>query len=165
MTADTRPSAGSDLREPLQRETVGSIGYRDLISVGADATVADAVEVMQERAVGCLVVMDGSSLRGIFTEHDLVTRVLGQVESLDVPLNEYMTPDPITARVDEPIHKLLTRMYQRGIRHVPVVAVDGSPVGTMSIKRAVYFVADHYPTAVLNVAPDPERYPETREGG
>jgi CBS domain-containing protein len=133
--------------------------------VRVDATVADAVHLMQERGVGCLVVIEAGSLRGIFTERDLVTRVLGKVDSLDVPLSEYMTPDPITARVDEPIHKLLTRMYQQRIRHIPVVDADGRPVGTMSIKRAVYFVADHYPTAVLNVAPDAQSYPETREGG
>lgn len=165
MSPDSGSRGGSDLREPLQRETVARVGYRDLVSLGIDATVADAVQLMQERAVGCLVVIDAGTLRGIFTERDLVMRVLGKVDSLEVPLSEYMTPDPVTARVDEPIHALLTRMYQRRIRHVPVVDPDGRPVGTLSIKRAVYFIADRYPTAVLNVAPDPQSYPETREGG
>lgn len=165
MAGDTRSRGASDLREPLQHETVEHIGYRALVSLGLDASVADAVQLMQAKAVGCLVVVEAGTLHGIFTERDLVTRVLGRVDSLDVPLREYMTSDPVTVRVDEPVHRLLTRMYQHRVRHVAVVDTEERPVGTMSIKRAVHFVADRYPTAVFNVAPDPQSYPDTREGG
>lgn len=165
MSGDTRSRGASDLREPLQRETVEHIGYRPLVSVALDATVADAVRLMQEKAVGCLVVVDGDALHGIFTERDLVMRVLGRVASLEVPLREYMTSDPVTTRVDEPVHRLLARMYRHRVRHVAVLDAEDRPVGTMSIKRAVHFVADRYPTAVFNVTPDPESYPETCEGG
>ncbi len=158
-------STDADLSGPLQRETVASVGYRDLVSLGMDASLADAVQLMQEKAVGCVVVVEGESLRGIFTERDLVSRVLGKVDSLQLPLKNYMTPDPVTVRVDEPVHELLTRMYQGGMRHVPVIDADDRPIGMTSIKRAAHLLADHYPKAVLNVAPDPERYPKTREGG
>ncbi len=155
----------TDLREPLQRETVASVGHRDLVSLELEATLADALRLMQEEAVGCLVVVERGALRGIFTERDVVTRVLGKVESLDRPLREYMTPDPATARVDEPIYRVLARMARGGMRHLPVVDESGAPIGTLSVKRAVHFLADHYPEAVFNIPPDPDRFPASREGG
>ena len=155
----------ADLREPLQRETVASVGYRDLLTCEVDATLAEALRLMREKGVGCLVVVEKGALRGIFTERDVLTRVLGKVRSLDVPLREHMTPDPTTARVDEPIHVVLTRLLQGGMRHLPVVDAEGLPIGTMSVKRAVHFLAEHYPEAVRNIAPNPERVPESREGG
>ena len=156
----------TDLREPLQRETVASIGFRDLVALEIEgASLADAIRLMQERAVGCLVVLDRGRLAGIFTERDLLARVLGKARSFDQPLADYVTRNPTTARVDEPIHLVLTRMHQGKMRHLPVVDAAGRPVGTMSVKRAAHFLADHYPEAVFNVPPDPDRFPESREGG
>ena len=77
----------------------------------------------------------------------------------------FVSSKPTTARVDEPIHRVLGRMFAGGMRHVPVLDTADRPVGTMSIKRAVHFLADHYPKAVLNIAPDPEKFPAAREGG
>ena len=165
MKPDDPSALQADLREPLQRETVASVGYRDLVSLGLAATLADALRLMQEEAVGCLVVVERGTLQGIFTERDVVTRVLGKVESLEQPLREYMTPDPVTARVDEPIHRVLARMAQGGMRHLPVVDVSRAPVGTLSVKRAVHFLASHFPEAVFNIPPDPDNFPASREGG
>ncbi len=164
MKSENPSASHADLREPLQRETVASVGYRDLVSVELEATLADAVSLMQEEAIGCLVVVERGALRGIFTERDVVTRVLGEVESLDRPLREYMTADPVTARVYEPIHRVLARMARGGMRHLPVVDKSGAPIGTLSVKHAVHFLADHYPEAVFNIPPDPDRFPASREG-
>lgn len=158
-------SGTQDLRGPLVRETVASVGYREPVAIALDATLAEALRLMQEKAVGCLLVVEGDDLRGIFTERDLLTRVLGKVDDLDAPLSGCMTAEPATARVDEPIHRVLTRMYQGRMRHLPVLDESGRPVGTTSLKRAVHFLADHYPQAVLNVAPDPDRFPKSCEGG
>ena len=165
MKPGSSSATQADLREPLQRETVASVGHRELVSLELDATLADALRLMQEKGVGCLVVVERGALRGIFTERDVLTRVLGKVASLDRPLREYMTPDPATARLDEPIYRVLARMAQDGMRHLPVMDESGALVGTMSVKRAVHFLADHYPEAVFNVPPDPDHFPASREGG
>ena len=165
MNAGDTVGTQTDLREPLQQESVASVGYRDAVTLPIDAELADAVQLMRTSSVGCLLVVDDGELRGIFTERDVVTRVSGKVDSLHVPLRDFMTPDPVTVRADEPIHAALTRMHQGGMRHLPVLDASGKPVGTMSVKRAVHFLADHYPQAVFNVAPDPERFPVSREGG
>lgn len=166
MAMNVENAAGTqDLRGPLVSETVASVGYREPVAIAPDATLGEALRLMREKEVGCLLVTEKDALRGIFTERDVLTRVLGKVDDLDAPLSRYMTAEPATARVDEPIHGVLTRMYQGRMRHLPVVDEAGRPVGTTSLKRAVHFLADHYPQAVLNVAPDPGRFPGSREGG
>jgi CBS domain-containing protein len=155
----------ADLRTPLQRETPARIGYRKLVSVDAGASVRQAVEIMQRHEVGCVVVLDGSRLAGIFTERSLIVRVLGVDLPLDTPVAEVMTANPIVAAENEPVHVVLARMHIGAFRHIPVVNDAGEPVGTMSVKRAVHFLADHLPEAIYNLADDPDRVPETPEGG
>ena len=154
-----------DLREALEQETVAAVGYHDLVSIEASASVREAVEVMQREKVGCIVVVEGSELRGIFTERDLLVRVLAESRGLDGELREVMTPDPFVARVDQPLHLVLARMRGNGLRHLPVVDSSGLAVGTISIKRAVHFLSDHLPQAILNLPPEPDQYPGRAEGG
>jgi CBS domain-containing protein len=152
-----------DLREELQNE-VSSVGYRDLVSVGLDASVGDALAVMREREVGCLCVLDGERLAGIFTERDLTLRVLARGVSMKAAIAEHMSADPVTVRADEPVHVVFARMHKGGFRHIPVVDDTGRPVGTVSVKRAVHFLADNLPQSILNLPPTPNVYPATPEG-
>ena len=157
-------NSAMDLREALLEETVASVGHRDLVSVGIDASVGDALSVMRGGEVGCLCVLDGDRLAGIFTERDLIVRVLARGVPMTAPVAEHMSADPTTVRVDDPVHVVLTRMNEGGFRHIPVVDAGGLPVGTMSVKRAVHFLADHLPQAILNLPPRPDVYPATTEG-
>jgi len=152
-----------DLREPLQSETVADVGYRPLVSIGTDGTAAEAVALMKLEKCGCVVVMSEGRMRGIFTERDLLKRVLHPGLGLDTPIVGLMSDDVTVARVDEPIHEVLARMYIGRLRHLPVLDGD-EPVGTISIKRAIHFLADQLPQAILNLPPDPETFPATREG-
>ena len=165
MERDDIRAKQEDLRAPLQNETVADVGYREPVTVESDASVGDAIRAMQEKAVGCVLVLEHGKLRAIFTERDVVTRVLDERGSFDAPVLELSTPAPVTTRVDEPIHVALTRMRRGGMRHLPVLDAAGRPVGTISVKRAVHFLASHYPRSVVNVAPDTARFPATREGG
>lgn len=153
-----------DLREPLQSETVADVGYRELVSIGTSARVAEAVALMRKENCGCLVVMSEGRMRGIFTERDLLKRVLRPRIGLDTPIVDLMSKEVTVAHVGEPIHAVLARMYVGRLRHLPVLDGD-EPVGTISIKRAIHFLADQLPQAILNLPPHPETFPATREGG
>ena len=153
-----------ELREALESETVTEAGYREPVTVAVDAPVSEAIATMREHRVGCLVALDNGRLAGIFTERDLIVRVYAKGTSLDTPVRELMTADPVVTRTDDPLHVALAHMFKGGFRHLPVVDSKGVLKGTTSIKRAVHFLADHYPKAVLNIAPDPELFPGAREG-
>ncbi len=154
-----------DLHEPLASETVANAGYRQPVTVKVDAGMRDVIATMREHRVGCAVVMDGEKPVGIFTERDLVTRVYAKGISLDTPVRELMTADPVVTRDESPLYVAMAHMLRGGFRHLPVLNAEGKLAGTTSIKRTVHFLAEHMPEAILNLPPTPGQYPATQEGG
>ena len=154
-----------DLREPLQNETVADAGFRAAVSVSAETSVGDVMGTMREQQVGCVLVVASGALAGIFTERDLVVRVHAKRVGLDTPIAELMTKDPVVVRTSDPLGVALAHMHKGGFRHLPVVDTDGELRGTTSIKRMVHYLAECMPEAVLNLPPDPGKYPDTCEGG
>jgi len=84
--------------------------------------------------------------------------------SFDDEISTVMTADPVVARADEALKVLLSRMYQGGFRHVPVLDSEDAVLGTISIKRVVSFLADQFAEAVYNLPPRPEDFGTAREG-
>ena len=126
--------------------------------------VADAVALMRQEKVGCLLVCDSGVLVGIFTERDLLARVLGPNLPMDTPLRDVMTPGPVTIQPDDSIYCALRKMREGGHRHLPVVDADNRPQGILSVKRVVRYVVEHFPATVYNQPPDPGSIPKNREG-
>ena len=133
--------------------------------IDAACPVAGAVAVLREYRVGCLLVTRGGRLVGIFTERDLLTRVLAAGLSLDTPVRRVMTPDPVSVGLQEPIRQAIRRMQDGGYRHLPVIDADYRPVGILSAKRVVRYIADHFPNVVYTLPPGPgSTSPAAREG-
>jgi CBS domain-containing protein len=132
--------------------------------VEATQMVQDAVYLMREEHVGCLLVCRQGRLIGIFTERDLMGRVLGVGKPLTIPIAEVMTSNPVTVSAKDSIRTAIKKMQQGGYRHLPVVDENNRPVGVLSVKRIVHYLAEHYPAAVYNLPPDPKSIPNEREG-
>lgn len=152
-----------ELRNYLEQDTVAQVGYRPPVAVEPGATVAQALEIMQRERVGCILVVEERKLLGIFTERDLL-RILGRGESLEKPIREVMTPEPVSVRKGDPISVVLSRMSSGGFRHLPVLGRSGKLIGTISIKRVVRFLADHFAQTVYNLPPEPDMFGGAREG-
>jgi CBS domain-containing protein len=127
-------------------------------------TVADAVDEMRRERVGCLLVCQGGRLVGLFTERDLMCRVLGVGKSLATPIADVMTAEPVTVHQKEPIRSAIKKMQTGGYRHLPVVDEENRPVGVLSVKRIIHYLVEHYPGAIYNLPPDPGSVPNEREG-
>jgi len=127
-------------------------------------TVAAAVEMMRAEQVGCLLVTYEGELTGIFTERDLLTRVLAAARPLSMQLANAMTRGPVSVAENDPIRTAVVRMQSGGYRHLPVVDEGNRPVGVLSAKRIVHYLVEHFPATVYNQPPDPQAFPATREG-
>jgi CBS domain-containing protein len=130
----------------------------------AAATVGEAVERMRAERVGCLLVVRGGRLVGIFTERDLLARVLAVGRPLTDPVAAVMTPDPVTVSPKDSIRTAVKRMQAGGYRHLPVTDEDARPVGILSVKRVVHYLVEHFPHTVYNQPPDPNQVPGEAEG-
>ena len=126
--------------------------------------VMDAIELMRGCNVGCVLICKGDNLLGIFSERDLTRRVLSRRLSFDTPIDQVMTHHPVVVSQMDPISLAIKKMLEGGYRHLPVVDDENRPVGILSVKRIVHYLAEHFPTLVLNLPPDPSQYPPCAEG-
>ena len=94
-------------------------------SVAPDATVLEALELMAEKNVGAVLVLDGDRLVGIMSERDYARRVilLGKT-SKDTPVSEIMTSRVLYVGADQTIQECMALMSEKRIRHLPVMEGD-----------------------------------------
>ena len=139
------------LEQPISR-----LEPRAPLYVDQNATLADAVGVMREHRVGCVLVVDESGyLVGIFTERDLLLRL--EDPDLSRSIRPYVTPEPETLGPDDPIAFALNLMSVGGFRHVPLVDDEGRPLGVVSVKDVVNFLAEVFSQEVLTIPPNPRQ--------
>lgn len=103
-------------------------------TIPATQTVLDAVDLMNRHRVGALVVTEGDRLVGMFTERDVLRRVVSHPRTPDViAVAEVMTAEIIQCSPETPIEEAGRIMKDRRVRHIPVCDSRGSLVGLVSI--------------------------------
>jgi CBS domain-containing protein len=108
-----------------------------LVSVAPDDKVVTALQLMRDKRVRAVLVLDGDKLKGIVTQGDCAIKVL--LPGLDaklVAVKDIMTVDPVTVKLVDPIEACTGLMASRNFRHLPVVE-SGKVVGVVSIGDVV----------------------------
>jgi len=154
----------AELSRNLRVECVSRLAPSPAIRVVADATVGEAVAALRSGPAGCLLVTAAGRLVGIFTERDLLTRVLAAGRSLASPLRAVMTPDPVTVAPHDPIRTAVRRMQKGGYRHLPVIDEENRPVGVVSAHHILHYLVEHFPAIVFNQPPTGQSFPASPEG-
>ena len=104
--------------------------------------ILDVVELMKERGIGAVPVVKDGELVGIFSERDLLTKVVSQCKDADeqtiekitgMTVGEVMTKELVIANYADTCDECLKKMQLHGIRHLPVVA-EGELIGIISIR-------------------------------
>jgi CBS domain-containing protein len=122
-----------------------------LCTASPDQTVRDAARLLNEREIGAVLIVEGKSLVGIFTERDLLRRVVARNRSLDkTRLEEVMTRDPITATPAEDRENAIRKMQQVGCRHLPIM-VGENVVDVVSIRDLLFHEIEEYEAEVLQL--------------
>ena len=154
-----------EIEERIKAVEVVALGMDPPVIADASAPLREIVRRMRDDKSGCALLTRGGKLAGIFTERDLVLRVVGVEGALDQPVSDWMTPDPDRVRQQDPVATALRLMRRRGYRNVPVVDEADHVIGCVRHKDIVGYVAEVYPEQVLNLPPDPDQVALEREGG
>ena len=114
----------------------------EIIAIGPEAPVIDAIRLMAERGIGALLVMQGARLAGILSERDYARKVVLQGRSSrDTPVRDIMTAEVVSVAPGDSIDHCMQLVTDRRIRHLPVVDA-GEVVGVLSIGDLVKTVIE-----------------------
>jgi len=121
----------------MERRIIPEIidGRQTLTCLPPDATVAEAVGLMVANRVGAVLLVEDERLVGIFTERDVVRRVVhpGRIPA-ETPLHAVMTAEPDVLHATDSAAQALRLMTERGYRHLPVTDEEARPVGMVSVR-------------------------------
>jgi len=123
----------------------------DIFSVAPDATVLEAIEIMDEKNVGALLVIEGERLAGIISERDYTRKViLRGKRSRETKVAEIMSTNVTVTHPQEGVEKCLRLMTDKHIRHLPVLE-DDKVVGVISIGDLVKHVISCQSAAIAHL--------------
>ena len=139
--------AGQDIPQPalsfhgrLLGEHLDELGAPLPLTVGPETALDVVIARMHDAEADCVLVVADERLVGIFTDRDAVVKAAGT--RLDAfPVRDFMTPDPVVLRHDDPIALAIHKMAVGGFRHIPIVE-HGRPTGVVTARDVFHHLAE-----------------------
>jgi CBS domain-containing protein len=130
--------ACSSLIEDLEKRVMSilRIAKAPAVAVAPSATVMEAVRRMKDANVGAVAVLDGEVLQGMFSERDVMLRIVLEKRDPETTMvKDVMTTEVVAIRKDTKAEEAVNLMWERHIRHLPVVREDGKVEGIVEIRN------------------------------
>ncbi len=156
-----------DKRDRLRRardQKVRILKTDQHVCVSPQTPLGQAIEAMKREEGGCVVVSQDGRVAGIFTERDLLTKIIGEQADLEAPVSKWMSPVVETLTPEATIGDAVRVMNEKGYRHIPLVE-DGMLVGSISVFDVITYLAECFPQATMNLPPFPAQVMGRPEGG
>jgi CBS domain-containing protein len=148
------------------RTPIKEISLRKPIVADPDTAVSEAVKQMDQQRMGSLLVVENERLVGVFTERDVLCQIVADRRDPDTTtLREVMTEDPSTLTPDHMLAYALNFMHVGGFRHVPIVDEENRPLGLLSVRDVLTWLAEFFPEDVRNLPPAQQGQHLSRHGG
>lgn len=136
----------------------------DYVCIAPSDPLSAAIEVMKDDEGGCAIVCEEGRIVGIFTERDLLTKVIGEDVDPNTPVSNLMSPVVATLSPEATIGDAVRIMDEKSYRNVPLVK-DGLLVGSVSVFDVISYLAESYPKTTMNLPPNAGQVMDTEEGG
>jgi len=131
----------------LLRDRVERLWPKTPSTVPPDMLVGDVLKKMVDETIGCVMVVDGGQLVGIFSERDALMKLnVDAAKFLDRPISQFMTANPATLETSDKIAFALHKMNVGGYRHLPIL-FDGKLAGVISIRDILQYLTERIAVA------------------
>lgn len=164
--ADERAAEAAHLGAAILHRPIRQVAtMKPAVCIAPDASVRAAIEQMNQHGVGCVLVTRDTRLLGIFTERDVVTKVVAAKLDIDrTHVDAVMSHDPVALSPDDRIAYALNKMSMGGYRRIPLVDDAGRVLGVVTMRNVVDYLVELFPAEVLNLPPEPHEGARAREG-
>ena len=142
-----------EIEGSLQQRKIRHLILAPLVCLETSSSLQEVVRAMQSQRVGCVLITENHRLAGIFTERDLVTKVIGTGVDYSCSVKDFMTPGPTTLHPEESVAKAIDLMEEGGYRNVPLVDDEGRLLGRLAVSCIIDFLAESFPQEVLSLPP------------
>lgn len=149
----------------LKEKKIYQIVNPRLVQASPDISVKEAIEIMQQNKSGYVVIAKAKKVVGIFTEADVVQKVLDKDQDISKPVSELMQKDPLVLNIKDTVGAAIDIMGDHRIYHVPLVDDRKELANVISVRTLIRFLAEFYPTEIYNLPPRPDQVMPTEEGG
>jgi CBS domain-containing protein len=156
------------IKGALMDDTIRVLGPDEPIAVGETSSVSEVVQRMMAGRRAAVLIVDGDGkLSGIFTERDVLTRVVARgLDPARTPMAQVMTREPEGLAVGDRVAYAVNQMSVAGYRTIPLVDADRRPVGVVTVNHIIKWMATLFPEAVLNLRPgDAIKHPSEVDAG
>jgi CBS domain-containing protein len=132
--------------------------------VERDASISETIEVMKALQLGCALICDQGRLVGLFTERDLLNKVIGEQVSYSTAVEQVMTLDPAKLSLDDSVITAMRVMQEGDYRNIPLLDDQGKAAGIVTVRDLLTYFAEHFPKEALNLPPDTAQQITQAEG-
>jgi CBS domain-containing protein len=148
LTSHEPPLSLSDVGQSIMKNSLSKLKSKAPVIIPPTTTVAEAVELLRGKNIGCVLIGTKDKIVGVFSERDVLLR-LGEKyqESADQLVTQFMTINPEQLDINTPIAFALNRMSVGHFRHLPITS-EGQLVGIISIRDILSFLSEWYPDLI-----------------
>ena len=140
LTDMSHPNPNSLVERGLLKDRIESLNPNQPLTVEPSDLIGAVLKKMVEKSIGCVMIVEGEQLLGIFSERDALMKLnVDAMRMSDQPIQSVMTANPITLEAKDKIAYALHKMNVGGYRHVPILT-KGKLTGVISIRDILAYL-------------------------
>ena len=168
--------AGQDTRGPLPEQTnivrgtfetdpISALGLPAPVSIETGSNVATALEAVQRRGQGYVLVVEEGHPRGIMSEREVLMQVVARDVKYNSDVMDFASPIPVVFTESGTIAHAVQTMVLESIDNIPIVDTNGYATAVLRGLDVIHFLAEAFPQELLNLPPEPHQTMPKPEGG
>lgn len=148
----------------LRQVKIRHLPLRSPALVERITSMRETVKAMRSTHRGVALICDHGKLVGIFTERDLLKKIIGEPVNWSASVEQFMTPNPAKLSPDDSIVRAMKLMYEGDYRNTPLIDASGKAAGVVTVRDVITYFAELFPKEALNLPPDPYQKMATPDG-